>query len=118
MIKLTQVNIIGQSYFHKFLMDDKTVEFIECSQEDYEALNKKNPINPTIENGEWKYSLSRRKLDTPSGYIENGQYFIDTESVVVGLPTGEISSIDIDQINDGIISDKIAEEIRNRFKSR
>lgn len=72
-IQLQKVQVIGRKYFHVFDVDGIVTE-VETTQQDYEQLANANPVNPTIEKGNWKHSYARYKHDTTDGNLGENQY--------------------------------------------
>lgn len=75
--ELTQVQIIGDAYYHRFIMNDGSIKDVETTREDYEQLGTPAHKNPTIKSGVWESSFATKKFDTISGKLEDGQYATD-----------------------------------------
>ncbi len=72
---LTKLTKLGQFYGHFY--EDKTGEhFVECTQQEYEALGLKDAGAPNVP-GKWIQSGCYDKFNTPSGLIEDGTYHDD-----------------------------------------
>jgi hypothetical protein len=74
---LEKVNIIGDKYVHVFrsINNPNQILEVETTQEDYEQLatpQHKDPVPP--DGFRWDGSIVRKKYDTPSGDLEDGQY--------------------------------------------
>lgn len=81
--QLQKVNVVGDKYVHCFVMNNADKVEVETTQADYEQLATANPVNPTIVGGTWWCSLKRRKVDTPSGNLDVGQYWEHPDDGVV-----------------------------------
>lgn len=74
---LQKVNIIGDKYYHAFLKEGSTIEYceVEITQQEYEDLALPGAGSPAVPKGfTWSHSGCRKKFDTPSGDLEDGQY--------------------------------------------
>ena len=82
-ITLIKVNIIGMKYVHCFWKNDGTPVEVEITKEKYDQLGTSKNINPTMENAVWACSMGKRKVDTVSGDLEEGQYFEELDGNIV-----------------------------------
>lgn len=83
-IKLIKKNVIGERAFHLFEKDG--VRIIEpCTLEEYDALGKPNPKNPTKDGYIWCHSYKTWLYDTPSGELEDNCYVLCGDQVFVKL---------------------------------
>jgi len=80
---MEKVNVTGEKYVHYFKMNNDSIVEVETTEQDYLQLGQQNPVNPTIANGVWTHSMSRRKVDTVSGDLEKGQYFEEINGDIV-----------------------------------
>lgn len=91
MLKEVQVlDRLGKA-FHVFRAKDGTEFEVPCTKAEYLALGLPNPVNPTHPNGEWYCSYATALVDTPSGLIEEGTYFVDNGLATV-KNAGEIKN--------------------------
>ena len=109
LITFTHKEIIGDKYIHVFKMDDDSINEVETSQEDYEQLATPEHIDPTIEGGEWITSHSKRKLDTESGDLSNGECFDDGDGCTVKYNDSLINLSQGDMV-DGQVEESVLEE--------
>lgn len=85
--QLTKREYLGEGYLH-FFIHDKTQEWVvvECTQEEYEALGKANPKNPTLEECTWHHSAGGTiKVDTKDTLLGEDEYCIKGEEVFIVL---------------------------------
>ena len=86
-VKLEEVPYLGEGFFHWF-RNNKTGEEIsvECTEAEYNTMTVKGGAenNPAKRGHIWLYSWGGTvKVDTPSGFLEEGQYTRrDTDTVV------------------------------------
>lgn len=116
-LSLAKKNIIGEHAFHVFIKDGVEIR-VPCSLEEYAALGLKGAgAPPTPEGYTWKLSFRDNKFDTPSGFLEDGQYAEENGRYVVKLAghRGRISVFATDIIDD-VISDKGIERVRDLNK--
>lgn len=100
MMKLTKVSIIGNETFVRYVMTNGT------KQEFSATIQKSEPVI---------CSYNVRKVDSKSGFIEPGQYFIDNSLALVKLPTGETGNCDPSEIMDDSIPDEVANRIAKEY---
>lgn len=55
---------------------------VECTEAELNNVRFNNQQPPTIAGYEWIASVERHKVDTPSGDLEDGQYYEHTTRVV------------------------------------
>lgn len=55
---------------------------VECTEAELNDVRYNNQQPPTVAGYEWICSVERHKLDTPSGDLEDGQYYEHTTRVV------------------------------------
>jgi len=85
---MQKVNVIGIKHVHKYAKLDAdgnvTPELfeVECTELEHDDVRKNNQQPPAISGYEWVCSVERHKLDTPSGDLEDGQYYEHTTRVV------------------------------------
>jgi hypothetical protein len=74
-IKLTQVNIGGNRYFHKFKRNsDGAIIEVATNKTAYDSLAVANPTNPSQSGYTWVSSYSTVGFDTPLGGLQDKQY--------------------------------------------
>ena len=73
--KFQEVSIIGKGYYQNF-RDPKSGSVVveETTKENYEVLATKDYPQPAKVDYEWGGSYETLKFDTPSGFLEDGQY--------------------------------------------
>lgn len=120
---LEQVNIIGDKYVHVFYSADNLLE-IECTKEEYEALGLPNAGQPTPPKGyTWASSHIRKKFDTLSGDLEDGQYAdydseqgVAVDKKMVKLPGYLLYQCSKDKVIDGEVAPEIIASIEKRIE--
>lgn len=112
-MELTKINTVGRWYFHQYELDG---EFYtqECTKEEYDALALPGASAPNLPKGaKWINSQGNAaKFDTPSGFIENGQYAeVNGLNIVkiAGVQAVPIEQKDITQ--DGILDSAVEAQI-------
>lgn len=55
---------------------------VECTEAELDAVRYQNQQPPIVPGYEWVCSVERHKLNTPSGDLEDGQYYEHTTRVV------------------------------------
>lgn len=116
-MQLQPVNHIGYQYFHVFKFPDGKKQEVPTTAEDYRQLGGTDPKNPKLKGAAWDYSYETLKFDTPSGFLEEGQY-ADVEGKYKSIyPIGEKTSFSVamdDVTSDGTLKQsgfqKVAEE--------
>lgn len=114
-MKLTKKNIIGSLYWDVFEMEDGSKKRISSTEKKYKGLAKKNPTNPTIENGRWLYSYSDWKYDTKNGELEDGTYGTDHGCHIVKLKDRIETIIPLNELSNNIISEKGQDIIEDNY---
>jgi len=116
-MELTKKNIIGSLYWDVFVMDDGSKIRVASTEKKYKGLAIKNPTNPTIKNGKWKYSYSANKYNTANGELENGMYGTEDNQHIVKLENKMEAVIPLKEISNNTISQKGQEVInKNHIK--
>jgi len=75
--ELKEIQVVGNAYYHRFLMEDESIQEVETTQEDYEQLAGMNPNNPSIDGGTWVSSYATNKYDTIDGKLAIGDVAFD-----------------------------------------
>jgi hypothetical protein len=96
-IKLTQVNIGADRYFHKFKRDsDGAIIQVATTKTAYNNLAIANTINPTQTGYKWLSSCSKIGFDTLSSDLQENQYATQANGAqwvrITGYPTTKIPS--------------------------
>lgn len=77
-VKLVEVPYIGEGYYHWFRNNETQEEVAEeCTEEEYNAMTGEAGAlnNPTKKGYTWLYSWGGTvKVDTPSGFLSEGQF--------------------------------------------
>lgn len=60
----------------------KELKEVECTEQELNDVRYNNQQPPVIDGYEWICSVERHKVDTPSGDLEDGQYYEHTTRVV------------------------------------
>ena len=94
---MNKVNIIGMKWVHKYakVVDGivtNELKEVECTEAEYLALATSTP--PVIDGYQWVASVERHKMNTPSGDLEDGQYYEHTVRVVK-IPFNNPCSFDV-----------------------
>ena len=85
---MKKVNVIGMKCVHKYAKLDAegvaTNELleVECTEAELNEVRYNNQQPPSVDGYEWVCSVERHKVDTPSGDLEDGQYYEHTTRVV------------------------------------
>lgn len=103
---MQKVNVIGTKWVHKYakIIDDvvtNELREVECTEAEYLTLKTSTP--PEIVGYQWVASVERHKLDTPSGDLEDSQYYEHTVRVVK-LPLNNPCSFDTVKVTDAGIN--------------
>lgn len=122
-LSLNKKTIIGEHAWHlfsRFYIDDAgkiiwtgSPITVPCSLEEYTALGMKGAVAPLAPEGyAWKISVRDNKFDTPSGFLEDGQYAEENGKYVVKLAgfKGRVS-VPLQSIVNDIISDEGIERV-------
>lgn len=97
--KLRKVLVTGREAFHVF--EDKNGKRVEekITDEDYRTLGRKNAGQPTKRGHKWAHSFGRPVFSTPTGELEDFDYYDNGDTIVVKLPGMRTTSIPKDKID-------------------
>lgn len=110
---LTEKTYLGVGYFHNFIHDKKgTVTSVLCTQEEYEALSRPNPVNPTLADHTWWCSEGGTiRVDTPDGKLGEDEYAVIDDKVYVrlgGKADGKaLKILESDKVVDGKVDENL-----------
>ena len=80
---MQKVNVIGMKCVHKYAKQGTTdLLEVECTEQELNDVRYNNMQPSTVDGYEWVCSVERHKVDTPSGDLEDGQYYEHITRVV------------------------------------
>lgn len=103
-VKLVEVPYLGEGYFHWF-RNNETQELVseECTEEEYNAMIGEAGAlnNPTKKGHTWLYSWGGTvKVDTPSGFLSEGQFTRRGTDTVVHAGEKDIVVVSNEKVDD------------------
>ena len=95
-MKLTQVAITNNRYFHNFKRDsDSVIVSAITTKESYDALADSASIKPTLPQTAYVWSAAKIGFDTPTGELIDGLYATQVNSFHwVKIPSYAVIKID------------------------
>lgn len=111
-IPLTRINITGDLFLHVFENGLREKLEVPTTRADYEQLAGRNPQNPSNRFGRWIFSYQTVGVNTPSGRMEDHNYFIAPEdSTMAWIRIQDLLSnpIFLKVPTSGIVSDRLTD---------
>lgn len=91
--------VVGDAWFHTFLMGDGTTKEVETTKESYEQLAGFNKVNPVLDGGVWQGSYSCRKFDNGTTKLKSKEYYKEKDRYMsLGKDGKTYSGTDLDDL--------------------